>query len=86
MVPPIALLAGLLAITVFLLLALVAKPSMTRAPGGKILAFVALFLAPGLAVLAGGADHMERSKRTLNAETNFRFREAAASRTSLNEK
>jgi cytochrome c-type protein NapC len=37
---------------------------LTRAPGGKVLAFVALFLAPALAVLAGGADHVERSKRT----------------------
>ncbi len=64
MVPPIGLLAGLLAVTILLLLVLVARPSITRAPGGKILAFVALFLAPGLAVLAGGADHTERSKRT----------------------
>jgi hypothetical protein len=64
MVPPLALLVGLLAVTVLLLLVLVFKPSITRAPGGKILAFVALFLAPGLAVVAGGANHMENSKRT----------------------
>jgi cytochrome c-type protein NapC len=64
MVPPIALLVGLLAVTALLLLVLAFKPSITRAPGGKILAFVALFLAPGLAVVGGGADHMEASKRT----------------------
>jgi cytochrome c-type protein NapC len=64
MVTPIALLIGLLGITILLLVMLIAKPSLTRAPGGKVLAFVALFLAPALAVLAGGADHVERSKRT----------------------
>src|SRR5262245_16861462 len=64
MVPPIALLVGLLGITILLLAMLIAKPSVTRGPGGKILAFVAIFLAPGLAIFAGGVDHMERSKRT----------------------
>jgi nitrate/TMAO reductase-like tetraheme cytochrome c subunit len=58
------LLVGLLAVTVVLLLVLAAKPSITRAPGGKILAFTALFLAPGFALLAGGGEHMERSKQT----------------------
>ncbi|HEY3156657.1 MAG TPA: hypothetical protein VGK76_08555, partial [Candidatus Eisenbacteria bacterium] len=64
MVPPIALLVGLLGITILLLVLLIAKPSLTREPGGKILAFVAIFLAPALAVSAGGVDHLERSKRT----------------------
>jgi cytochrome c-type protein NapC len=64
MVPPLALLVGWLGITIFLLVVLIARPSLTREPGGKVLAFVAIALAPAIAVLAGGADHMERSKRT----------------------
>jgi cytochrome c-type protein NapC len=64
MVTPIVLLIGLLGITIFLLVMLIAKPEWTRAPGGKIAAFVAIVLAPALAVFAGGVDHLERSKRT----------------------
>jgi len=62
--PPMALLVGLLAITILSLLVLAWRPSITRAPGGKMLAFAALFLSPGLAVFAGGFDHLEQSKRT----------------------
>lgn len=61
---PSALLGGLLGVTLLLVGILAWRPSLTRGTGGKILAFVALFLAPSLAILAGGMDHMEASKST----------------------
>ena len=39
-------------------------PELTRQRGGKILAFMALFLFPILATWGGGADQMETSKET----------------------
>lgn len=64
MLTPGALLIGFLTVTVVLLILLIARPSMSRAPGGKMIAFLGIFLFPTLAVFAGGLDHMERSKRT----------------------
>jgi cytochrome c-type protein NapC len=47
------------------LVALVAfRPELTGARGGKILAFVALFVLPVLASWTGASEHLERSKRT----------------------
>ena len=40
------------------------RVELTRARGGKILAFVALFLVPGLAVWLGFSEHMERAEST----------------------
>jgi len=49
-----ALLAGLIAFRAYL----------TRAPGGRILAFIALFLLPVVAIAAGLSQQLERSKST----------------------
>ncbi len=57
-------LAGLLAVAVVLLLVFVARPGITRDRGGRILAFVAVFLLPSLALAVGFQAHMEKSKRT----------------------
>lgn len=40
------------------------RVELTRARGGKVLAFVALFLVPGLAVWLGFSEHMERAEST----------------------
>jgi cytochrome c-type protein NapC len=40
------------------------RPDFTRARDGRILAFLALFLLPTLAVWAGVSEHMERAKTT----------------------
>ena len=47
-----ALLAGLIAF----------RADLTRAPGGRILAFIALFLLPVVAIAAGLSQQLERSK------------------------
>ena len=49
-----ALLAGLIAF----------RADLTRVRGGKILAFIALFLLPALAISAGLSQQMEKSKST----------------------
>lgn len=43
---------------------LIFKPSITITRGGKILAFVSLFIFPALAGSAGISEHLERSKKT----------------------
>jgi len=58
-------LLGLLILgTAILVLLLALRPGITEARGGKILAFVALFLLPLLAGYGGVSAHLERSKRT----------------------
>jgi cytochrome c-type protein NapC len=64
MITPTMLLAGALAVSALLLVLLIAKPALTRGPGGKILAFVGIVLAPGVAFVGGGVSHLERSKET----------------------
>jgi len=64
MISPIILLLGWLGIAILLLVMLILRPDWTRAPGGKVFALVAIFVAPALAVFAGGVDHLERSKQT----------------------
>jgi cytochrome c-type protein NapC len=56
----------LLLVTVAALLALlvVLRPEVTRARGGKVLAFLALFVLPLLAMTGGLGKHVERSKTT----------------------
>jgi nitrate/TMAO reductase-like tetraheme cytochrome c subunit len=39
-------------------------PELTRVRGGKVLAFVALFILPALAMWAGAHEHLERSTST----------------------
>ncbi|HXX44258.1 MAG TPA: NapC/NirT family cytochrome c [Candidatus Acidoferrales bacterium] len=52
------------AIVVVLALLMSARAELTRARGGKMLAFVALCILPALAMWAGANEHMERSTRT----------------------
>jgi len=47
-----------------LILILVFRPSLTEETGGKILAFVALFIVPVIALAIGGSSHLENSKKT----------------------
>ena len=64
MIPPIALIALAAGAFLALLVLLVAKPSITRDTGGKILAFLAIFVAPGVAMTGGGWEHLELSTST----------------------
>ena len=64
MIPPIALIALAAGAFLALLVLLVAKPSITRDTGGKILAFLALFVAPGVAMIGGSWEHLELSTST----------------------
>ena len=59
-----ALLRFLILVTAVLVILLVLKPDITETRGGKILAFVALFLLPLLAGYGGIAAHLEHSKKT----------------------
>src|SRR5262245_17010267 len=62
--PLLPILLGLIAITLFLLIALAIRPEVTRVPGGKVIAFLVVFVAPALALFGGASAHMERSKTT----------------------
>ena len=53
-----------IAIVLALAALLVVRAELTRARGGKILAFLALFVAPVLAVSLGFSEHMERAEST----------------------
>lgn len=59
-----ALVAWLVVVTVFLIAVVALRPSLTKARGGKILAFGAFFLLPVLASVGGVAAHLEHSKST----------------------
>lgn len=51
-------------VAALLLTLLVARPGITRSTEGKILAGVALFLAPAAAVYGGVSEHLDRSTST----------------------
>jgi cytochrome c-type protein NapC len=51
-------------LTLLLALLLVTRADITRVREGRVLAFVALFLLPSIAVWAGVSQHMERAKST----------------------
>ena len=53
----------LLAIAIVLVLGLAARPENTRQPGGKIFAFVAIFLLPALGLWMGFETHVEQAKQ-----------------------
>ncbi len=53
-----------IAIVLALAVLLALRVELTRARGGKILAFVVLFIAPALAVSLGFSEHMERAEST----------------------
>lgn len=59
-----ALLAGLIVFAVALVVGVALRPSLLATPAGRLLAFVALFLVPGLVTLGATSLHLEHSKRT----------------------
>jgi nitrate/TMAO reductase-like tetraheme cytochrome c subunit len=61
--PTIVVLAVLLIALVIVVL-VVARPTITAGRGGKILAFLGLFILPVLTGMLGFATHFERSKQT----------------------
>ena len=64
MLPLLPVLVGLIGVIIIALIYLSARPEVTRVPGGKVLAFLLVFLAPGLALFGGATAHLERSKTT----------------------
>jgi cytochrome c-type protein NapC len=58
------LLIGIVLVGLGLAALLIARPSVTATRGGKILAFVTLFIFPALAGFTGTAEHLEFSKST----------------------
>ena len=61
---PLLLVLALLAVALALVLVVVARPAMTRNPGGRALAFVALFVLPALASVTAMETHVEQAKTT----------------------
>jgi len=61
---PVGFLYAVLIITIVVIAVVVISPSITVGRGGKILAFLALFILPVLSGLLGYEQHMERSKQT----------------------
>lgn len=61
---PFHILLGLIFLTAMLLLMIALRPELTRERGGKMLAFVALFLLPLIVGFMSLDEHMERSKKT----------------------
>ncbi len=55
---------GLFAVAIVFVTLVGFRPSLTKARGGKILAFAALFVVPLLATGLGTATHLEHSKST----------------------
>jgi cytochrome c-type protein NapC len=61
---PTSLILAVLVITITLAGLVVARPTLTVARGGKMLAFLAFFVFPVFAGLLGLENHVERSKQT----------------------
>ena len=61
---PATLLYFLIAIAILLVAIVIVRPSITASRGGKVLAFVVLFLLPALVASLGASEHMERSRQT----------------------
>jgi cytochrome c-type protein NapC len=61
---PAAAVFAVLLVTLALVCLLAARPAITVARGGKILAFLGLFILPVLTGMLGLENHVERSKRT----------------------
>ena len=64
MLSPTTMLIAIIVVAAALVSVLIFKPSVTVTRGGKILAFVAIFIFPALAGSMGLKEHVERSKRT----------------------
>jgi cytochrome c nitrite reductase small subunit len=54
----------MIALTILLIAVVMFRPALTAARGGKVLAFVALFLFPIGVAFMGASEHMERSHQT----------------------
>src|ERR1700743_3158201 len=61
---PTILIFAIVVIAILLAGLIAGPPALTLARGGKILAFLALFILPVVAGLLGMENHIERSKRT----------------------
>ena len=61
---PMTILIAIILVAVGLVLVLILKPSITVTRGGKILAFVAIFIFPAFAGSMGFKEHMEEAKST----------------------
>jgi len=61
---PAAAVFGVLAITAVIASLIVARPAITVARAGKVLAFLGLFILPVFTSVLGFDSHMERSKAT----------------------
>ena len=57
-------LVAIVLVAIALIALVVLRPGLTATRGGKILAFLALAVIPGLATAMGLSAHMERSKKT----------------------
>ncbi|MDZ4723263.1 MAG: NapC/NirT family cytochrome c [candidate division Zixibacteria bacterium] len=55
----------IIVISIGLAIIITARPEITRNPGGKILAFLALFVLPSVSGVWGVAAHLEQSKKTV---------------------
>ena len=64
MLSPTALLVLLIVVSIALVLLVAFHPTLTISRGGKIVAFMALFLLPVITLSWGTEEHMERSKQT----------------------
>ena len=60
----IAPVVAVLAITLAVAGLVVLRPALTAARGGKILAFLGLFIFPAIAAMLGFESHIEKSKQT----------------------
>ena len=67
MVPPIVWIAAGAGAFLALLVYVIAKPSVLRDPGGKLLAFLVLFMAPGAALMLGAGKHLEHPRGRISA-------------------
>ncbi|MGH9513327.1 MAG: NapC/NirT family cytochrome c [Terriglobales bacterium] len=56
--------SSLIAVAVVLAILVATRPGLTRARGGKVLAFLTLFLLPVLAADLGYSEHLERAEST----------------------
>jgi len=61
---PTAVVLILLAVTVAFIAVIIIRPEITAARGGKILAFLGLFILPVFGGMLGLENHIERSKQT----------------------
>src|SRR5262252_6934022 len=64
MIGPLTILIAILAVGGFLAAVFIFKPGITLTRGGKMLAFVSLFVFPVFSLAMGTSEHMEYSKST----------------------